>query len=43
MDYLPKLQPHVHKMSTKFLGQVLPDFIEDYGEDSMINVKVSLS
>jgi len=43
MDYIPKLQGHVHKMSTSTLKPLLPDFVEDYGEDKRLDVKVSLS
>jgi len=43
MKLNPNLSPFLSMMSTSTLAPVLPDFVEDYGENKRIDVKVSLS
>lgn len=43
MKLNPNLQPFLSMMSTSTLAPVLPDFVEDYGENKRLDVKVSLS
>ncbi len=43
MKLNPNLSPFLSMMSTSTLAPVLPDFVEDYGENKRLDVKVSLS
>jgi len=43
MKLNPNLQPFLSMMSTSTLAPILPDFVEDYGENKRLDVKVSLS
>ena len=43
MKLNPNLSPFLSMMSTSTLAPVLPDFVDDYGENKRLDVKVSLS